>query len=68
MISSGVRIGTAALTTRGFDLDGFTEVADVIAAALRPGADNADLDGLRARVDVLWRRFPLYPELTETAL
>ncbi|TDL04194.1 serine hydroxymethyltransferase [Mycolicibacterium obuense] len=68
MISSGVRIGTAALATRGFDLDGFTEVADVIAAALRPDADNADLDGLRARVDVLWRRFPLYPELTETAL
>ncbi|KMO74962.1 serine hydroxymethyltransferase [Mycolicibacterium obuense] len=68
MISSGVRIGTAALATRGFDLDGFTEVADVIAAALRPDADNADLDGLRARVDVLSRRFPLYPELTETAL
>ena len=68
MISSGVRIGTAALATRGFDLDGFTEVANVIAAALRPDADNADLDGLRARVDVLSRRFPLYPELTETAL
>ena len=68
MISSGVRIGTAALATRGFDLDGFTEVADVIAAALRPDADDADLDGLRARVDVLSRRFPLYPELTETAL
>ncbi|OKH72671.1 serine hydroxymethyltransferase [Mycobacterium sp. SWH-M1] len=68
MISSGVRIGTAALATRGFDLDGFTEVADVIAAALRPDADDADLDALRARVDVLARRFPLYPELTETAL
>ena len=68
MISSGVRIGTAALATRGFDLDGFTEVADVIAAALRPDADDADLDGLRARVDVLSRRFPLYPELTEAAL
>ena len=68
MISSGVRIGTAALATRGFDLDGFAEVADVIAAALRPDADDADLDGLRARVDVLSRRFPLYPELTETAL
>ncbi|WP_111508227.1 serine hydroxymethyltransferase [Mycobacterium kyogaense] len=68
MISSGVRIGTAALATRGFDLDAFTEVADVIAGALRPDADDADLDALRARVDVLARRFPLYPELTETAL
>ncbi|KKF02834.1 serine hydroxymethyltransferase [Mycolicibacterium obuense] len=68
MVSSGVRIGTAALATRGFDLDAFTEVADVIAAALRPDADDADLDALRARVDVLARRFPLYPELTEASL
>ncbi len=68
MISSGVRIGTAALATRGFDLDAFTEVADVIAAALRPDADDVDLDALRARVDALAHRFPLYPELTETAL
>ncbi|MCG7593330.1 serine hydroxymethyltransferase [Mycobacterium sp. PSTR-4-N] len=68
MISSGVRIGTAALATRGFDLEGFAEVADIIAAALRPDADEADLDTLRARVDVLARRFPLYPELTEAAL
>ncbi|TRW85484.1 serine hydroxymethyltransferase [Mycolicibacterium sp. 018/SC-01/001] len=68
MISSGVRIGTAALATRGFDLDAFTEVADVIAAALRPDAGDTDLDVLRGRVDVLARRFPLYPELTESAL
>ncbi|MEW5811174.1 MAG: serine hydroxymethyltransferase [Actinomycetota bacterium] len=67
MISSGVRIGTAALATRGFDLEGFAEVADIIAAALRPDADDADLYALRARVDVLARRFPLYPELTEAA-
>jgi glycine hydroxymethyltransferase len=68
MISSGVRIGTAALATRGFDLDGFRDVADIIASALRPDADDADLDALRARVDVLSRRFPLYPSLTEAAL
>jgi glycine hydroxymethyltransferase len=68
MISSGVRIGTAALATRGFDLDGFREVADIISLALRPDADDADLDALRARVDVLSRRFPLYPNLMEASL
>jgi glycine hydroxymethyltransferase len=68
MVSSGVRIGTAALATRGFDLDSFREVADVISHALRPDADDADLDALRARVDVLADRFPLYPDLTEASL
>lgn len=68
MVSSGVRIGTAALATRGFDLDSFREVADVISHALRPDADDAALDALRARVDVLADRFPLYPDLTEASL
>lgn len=65
MISSGVRIGTPALATRGFDHDAFIEVADIIATALRPGTDETDLDGLRARVDALASRFPLYPGLSE---
>src|SRR6478735_7336069 len=65
MISSGVRIGTPALATRGFDLDAFAEVADIIADALRPDTDETGLDDLRARVDALAARFPLYPDLTE---
>ena len=48
MVSSGVRIGTAALATRGFDLDSFREVADVISHALRPGTDDAALAKLKA--------------------
>ncbi|OKH79789.1 serine hydroxymethyltransferase [Mycobacterium sp. ST-F2] len=68
MVSSGVRIGTAALATRGFDLDSFREVADVISQALRPDADDATLAALRDRVDVLAARFPLYPNLTEASL
>ncbi|MUL77267.1 serine hydroxymethyltransferase [Mycolicibacterium sp. CBMA 226] len=68
MVSSGVRIGTAALATRGFDLDSFREVADVISHALRPGTDDAALAELRARVAVLADRFPLYPDLTEASL
>lgn len=58
MVTSGLRIGTPALATRGFGDEEFTEVADVIALALQPGAD---LDALRARVAALADAFPLYP-------
>ncbi|MCU1695167.1 MAG: Glycine hydroxymethyltransferase [Mycobacterium sp.] len=63
MISSGVRIGTAALAARGFTEDAFGEVADVIAEALTPAIDAADLARLGASVDVLAQRFPLYDSL-----
>ena len=62
MVTSGLRIGTPALATRGFGATEFTEVADVIAQALKPGAD---IDGLRSRVDALTEQFPLYPGLEE---
>ncbi|MBV0894221.1 serine hydroxymethyltransferase [Microbacterium sp. NC79] len=62
MVTSGLRIGTPALATRGFGDAEFTEVADVIALALQPGAD---VEALRARVDVLAAAFPLYPELQQ---
>ena len=61
MVTSGVRIGTPALATRGFDDPDFTEVADIIALALQPGAD---IPALRARVTALASRFPLYAGLT----
>ena len=60
MVTSGLRIGTPALATRGFGDKEFTEVADIIAVALRDGK-NADVDALRARVDKLAADFPLYP-------
>ena len=63
MISSGVRIGTAALAARGFTEDAFGAVADVIAEALTPAIDAADLARLGASVDVLAQRFPLYDSL-----
>jgi glycine hydroxymethyltransferase len=65
MVSSGVRIGTPALAARGFDREAFTEVADVIAEALRPATADDQLAGLRARVSRLADRHPLYPDLTE---
>jgi glycine hydroxymethyltransferase len=65
MVSSGLRIGTPALATRGFgDLD-FEEVADIIARALTCEPTDDALHGLRARVTKLASRFPLYPELCD---
>jgi Glycine/serine hydroxymethyltransferase len=61
MVTSGVRIGTPALATRGFRDAEFEEVAEIIAATLLP---DPDLPGLRARVEALASRFPLYPGLT----
>jgi len=60
MVTSGLRIGTPALATRGFGDEEFTEVADVIALALQPGAD---IDKLRLRVERLAADFPLYDGL-----
>ncbi|MEV8284778.1 serine hydroxymethyltransferase [Streptomyces niveus] len=60
MVTSGLRIGTPALATRGFTAEDFTEVADVIAAALKPEFDR---DALAARVSALAAKHPLYPGL-----
>jgi len=62
MVTSGLRIGTPALATRGFGDAEFTEVADIIAETLKPGAN---LDALRGRVDALTAAFPLYPGLEQ---
>ncbi|ACU96382.1 serine hydroxymethyltransferase [Saccharomonospora viridis] len=60
MVTSGLRIGTPALATRGFGAEDFTEVADIIARALQPNADSAVLEDLRSRVAVLAKKHPLY--------
>ena len=61
MTPSGLRIGTPALATRGFGDAEFTEVADIIAEALKPTPDVA---ALRLRVLALTDGYPLYPGLT----
>ena len=63
MVTSGLRIGTPALATRGFDTEDFREVADIIAIALRPTFDDDTRAGLQARVSALVARRPLYPTL-----
>jgi glycine hydroxymethyltransferase len=58
MEASGVRLGTPAVTMRGFDEDDMREVGGIIAAAL---SDGADLAPLAARSDALCVKRPLYP-------
>jgi glycine hydroxymethyltransferase len=60
MITSGLRVGTPALATRGFQTEDFTEVADILALALQP---SPDVPGLRARARALADEHPLYPNL-----
>ena len=67
MVTSGLRIGTPALATRGLDTAAFTEVADVIGTALANGK-NADVASLRARVEKVAADFPLYDGLEEWKL
>ncbi|WP_309081281.1 serine hydroxymethyltransferase [Zhihengliuella sp.] len=68
MVTSGLRIGTSALATRGFTEEDFSEVADIIAEALvaaahDDGADPALIARLRERAAALAAAYPLYPEL-----
>jgi glycine hydroxymethyltransferase len=65
MVTSGLRIGTSALATRGFSDAEFAEVADVIAAAL---TQTADVSALAARVRRLAAEFPLYEGLEDWEL
>ena len=64
-VTSGLRLGTAACTTRGFDQAAFREVADVIADRLLNPEDAAIEQRCRDRVAALCERFPLYAEARE---
>ncbi|MFK0247706.1 serine hydroxymethyltransferase [Amycolatopsis azurea] len=63
MVTSGLRIGTPALATRGFGAEDFAEVADIIAEALRPDFDEALRQSLSGRVELLAKKHPLYADL-----
>ncbi len=65
-ISSGLRIGTPALATRGVQADDFTEIGRVIAAALQPGFEDAKAD-LAERATAIAERYPLYSHLRAPA-
>jgi glycine hydroxymethyltransferase len=64
-VSSGLRIGTPALATRGFAADEFREVGRVIGEALSGDFSEAKRGELSQRTAALAERFPLYPQLAE---
>jgi glycine hydroxymethyltransferase len=62
MVASGIRIGTPAVTTRGMRESEMDLIGDLIARALRSPDDDAALAMVRAEVERLCRKFPLYPD------
>ena len=67
-VSSGVRIGTPALATRGLQVDDFREVGNVIGAALTGDFPDSKQAELSERTRALAERYPLYPQLAAAAV
>jgi glycine hydroxymethyltransferase len=68
MITSGIRLGTPAATSRGFGPDEFCQTGQLIAQVLDGLAANPDDNSaveaeVRQEVSALCRRFPIYPDL-----
>jgi glycine hydroxymethyltransferase len=63
MVASGIRVGTPAITTRGMREPEMELIGELIARALKTPDDDAALAAVRAEVERLCRKFPLYPEL-----
>ncbi len=59
-VTSGIRLGAAAMTTRGFKEDDMKEVARIIAEAIKNSDDDAKLDALRQDSLKLCKKYPLY--------
>lgn len=62
-VTSGIRVGSAAGTTRGFDAEEFHEIGSLIARAVFAAGDEGALQQVRSRVDELLAAHPPYPEL-----
>jgi len=63
MVTSGLRIGTPALATRGLGLADFEEIGQILAAALKPGDFDGEAADLKARTAAIADRYPLYATL-----
>jgi glycine hydroxymethyltransferase len=63
-VTSGLRLGSAAMTTRGMGVEEFKEIANIIADRLLNPEDEGVTADCRRRVKALCSRFPLYPHLT----
>lgn len=62
-VTSGIRIGTAAVTTRGFGLEEMDEIAKIIGLVLKNLDDDAKINEAKTRVKALTDRFPMYTSL-----
>jgi glycine hydroxymethyltransferase len=62
-VTSGLRLGTPAVTTRGFQEEDLLEVAAIIGLVLKNPTDTAKQQEAAARVDALCKKYPMYPTL-----
>jgi glycine hydroxymethyltransferase len=67
MVTSGLRIGTSALATRGMQVEDFREIGSIIAEALTGAFEPADVAALSERTRALAEKYPLYPHLNAPA-
>jgi len=61
-VTSGIRLGTPALTTRGLKEEDIREVADIIADVIENREDSAVIETTKAKVQAICKKFPLYEE------
>ncbi|MNR61007.1 Serine hydroxymethyltransferase [compost metagenome] len=64
MVTSGIRIGTPAATSRGMNEEAMRTIAKIIALTLKNPSDAAVHDKVRGMVKDLTAQFPLYPGLS----
>ncbi|MGD9677957.1 MAG: serine hydroxymethyltransferase [Vulcanibacillus sp.] len=60
-VTSGIRIGTAAVTTRGMDLEAMTEIAEILEMTLKNPNDFEVHNRAKGKVEELTKKYPLYP-------
>ena len=61
-VTSGIRVGSAAATTRGLNANEFYQVGRLIARTVFARGDEAELAAVKAEVDAILAAHPLYPE------
>ena len=61
-VTSGIRVGTAAITTQGMGKPEMNQIASFIARAIKDGEDDSKAKAIRAEVHQLTAKFPVYPE------
>ena len=60
-VTSGIRVGTPAVTTQGMSVTEMPIIASLIARAIKDGADDAKAAAIRSEVNALTAKFPVYP-------